>query len=656
MRRHALGILFFIASACVGLVAYAATTPTIETQRQVFRDIYPAVELGDWSPAAANESLLIGYALWPDLRAAYLRTRLKKGDNEEILGFLSQYGTLKPARELRYRLALQLAADNEHSAFLSLYEQFYQSIDAADLDCLALDARIAIGQTNAVVSRAEPLWLVGKSQVDECDPVFDYLRSSGQLDKDMYRKRFALAREQQHFSLARYLARSIDEAHVAEATRWLAAQNNPDRFIRQADPGAASTNYKTQLVYALKNLAYRDPLAANRHWMAVRPLFRFSHDQSTAVDQHIALWAARLSLPEAGTLLGDLADNAVDDEVIRWRIRTALRQQAWQDVSLHIDHLSTAEKKREQWQYWKAIALQQSASIDESIMLLTTLAEQRSYYGFLAADQLHQDYVFSQASIDYDAAIIAELSSRPSLIRARELFHVGLEGRGRSEWDAVIHNLDTSQKRQAAILAHRWGWHSRAIATAAKSGDYADLELRYPLPHRESFELFSSDAHIRESWAYSIARSESLFMRDIRSSAGAIGLMQLLPETGRRTAREINYPYQGRKTLTDPSSNIRLGTFFLGQMYQRFGEHTALATAAYNAGPLRVEKWLPALGTMDARIWIENIPFNETRNYVRRVLTSDAIFHWRLTGEMRRVSSQLEEITAGDEPQQIAAR
>ena len=247
------------------------------------------------------------------------------------------------------------------------------------------------------------------------------------------------------------------------------------------------------------------------------------------------------------------------------------------------------------------------------------------------------------------------LGRNAALVRARELYYVGLEGRGRSEWDAVIDSLSTTEQKQAAVLAHEWGWHSRAIATAAKSGEFDDLELRYPLPHRESFERFASDARIRESWAYGIARSESLFMRDIRSSAGAIGVMQLLPETGRRTAREINYPYQGRNTLTDPASNIRLGTFYLGKMYQRFGEHAAPATAAYNAGPLRVEQWLPKFGSVDARIWIENIPYDETRKYVRRVLTSDAIFHWRLTGEMRRLSSQLVDISVGDGPAQIAA-
>ncbi len=181
-----------------------------------------------------------------------------------------------------------------------------------------------------------------------------------------------------------------------------------------------------------------------------------------------------------------------------------------------------------------------------------------------------------------------------------------------------------------------------------------DLKLRYPLPHRDSFELYSSEAKISESWAYGVARNESLFMRDIRSSAGAIGVMQLMPATGRQTAREMSFPYQGRNTLTDAVSNIRLGTFYLGKMYSRFYQHPVLATAAYNAGPLRVERWMPARGAVDARIWIENIPFNETRKYVRRVLASDTIFRWRLTGETERLSDLLNEISAASNPPQVA--
>jgi soluble lytic murein transglycosylase len=634
--------------------ASAATRTTLETQRQIFRDIYPAVEKGNWAPAAENEAALKNYVLWPDLRATYLRTRLKEQDQKPITEFLSRYTALKPARELRYRLALQLAAQDRHDEFLTIYEEFYRNLGIASLDCLALTAKIASGQTESIATMARPLWLIGKSQVSECDPVFAYLRTNGQLDADLHQQRYALAISARNFSLARYLGRSIGDEYIEEATRWLSAQNRPEGFVQEDAAGPDVTTHKQQLIYALRTMAFRDPLLARQYWLTLRGSAQFNQDQHIDIDRHIALWAARLNIPDAKSLLKNLPPAAVDSEVMRWRIRVALRQHTWADVPALIRDLDADEG--EECQYWKAVALQQTGQGEESTALFKALATQRSYYGFLAADQLNQDYSFTQASIESNADIIRKLSSNAALIRARELFYVGLEGRGRSEWDAAVSTLDDTQKTQAAVLAHRWGWHSRAIATVAMSGEYDDLELRYPLPHRESFELFSSDASIRQSWAYGIARSESLFMRDIRSGAGAIGLMQLLPETGRRTAREIGHPYNGLDTLTNPSSNIRLGTFYLGKMNRRFDKHTALATAAYNAGPLRVEEWLPETGAVDARVWIENIPYNETRKYVRRVLMSDAIFHWRLTGKVRRISSHLVDIRAGDQPPQLASR
>jgi len=234
-----------------------------------------------------------------------------------------------------------------------------------------------------------------------------------------------------------------------------------------------------------------------------------------------------------------------------------------------------------------------------------------------------------------------KLESRAAVVRARELFYVGQEGRGRSEWQSFLRHLPNEEKTQAAILAHRWGWHSRAISTAASLGEYDDLSIRYPLPYKTSFNEFAAQANIASTWAYGIARSESLFMRDVRSSAGAIGLMQLMPATGRDVARGIKLPYSGMTTLIDPASNIRLGTTYLGQMAERYGGNQVPATAAYNAGPHRVDRWLPEAGTMDARIWIENIPFNETRKYVKRVLSAQTIFHWRMTGETRRLSEAL---------------
>jgi soluble lytic murein transglycosylase len=319
-----------------------------------------------------------------------------------------------------------------------------------------------------------------------------------------------------------------------------------------------------------------------------------------------------------------------------------------------IDAMTAEERSAEEWRYWRGIALQRSERSLEAEAILGDLATERSYYGFLAADEMGQPYAFDSNAFVADDRRIAELALRPELVRARELFLVGLESRGRSEWGEVLRDFGAEDRIQAAILAHRWGWHSQAIAAAASVSEYDDLALRYPLPYPDTFREFAEDARISPTWAYGVARSESLFMRDVRSGAGAVGLMQLMPATGKKVAREIHLPYLGLDTLTDPHSNIRLGTTYLGQMADRYGGNRVLATAAYNAGPHRVDAWLPESGSIDARAWIENIPFNETRRYVRRVLAADTIFHWRMTGETRRLSDELLLVQADLRPQPVA--
>jgi soluble lytic murein transglycosylase len=373
----------------------------------------------------------------------------------------------------------------------------------------------------------------------------------------------------------------------------------------------------------------------------LREQYLFTLPQQHYIGRHIALWAAQRHLPETSSMLYRLPPNAVDTEVRRWMIRASLRQQAWNDVLRAIATMPDGEQDTEEWQYWEAVALMEAGQGAPGTAKLQRLSTSRSYYGFLAADALGNPYTFADSRLIGDKDILGRLGKNPALLRARELFYVGIEGRGRSEWNAAVSLLGPAEQTQAAVLAHHWGWHSRAIATASAVGEFDDLLLRYPLPWREDFARYSQDAKIADSWAYGIARSESLFMRDIRSSAGAIGVMQILPETGRRMAREINHPYAGRATLTDSASNIRLGTMYLRKLFKRFDENSVLATAAYNAGPLNVEAWLPDTLQLDARIWIENIPYNETRRYVRRVLTANAIFHWRLTGEIRRISTEL---------------
>ena len=399
-----------------------------------------------------------------------------------------------------------------------------------------------------------------------------------------------------------------------------------------------------------------DPLLALELWTTLTKRYQFPAELLYLTDRHIALWTARDQLPGGYELLTNLPAAAQNDEVMRWRARSSIRRENWTQLLLDISAMPESEKQADEWRYWFAIAAERCGNGDAARSALQALASGRGYYGFLAADELKQPYVFDHIQSDADEAMVTALAKRPDLIRARELFLVGLEGRGRSEWDAVVSNFNRDEKRQAAILADRWGWHSRAISTAASVGQFDDLALRYPLPYQNMFEQFAADASIPSTWAYGIARSESLFMRDVRSSAGAIGLMQLMPATGKAVAREIKLPYSGLDTLVNPSSNIQLGTTYLAQMAERFDGNRVLATAAYNAGPHRVDDWLPEQGALDARIWIENIPFNETRKYVRRVLAAETIFHWRMTGTTRRLSDELQFVRAAQESQRLASR
>jgi len=644
--------------ALLGFSSLAAKESSIEQQRQLFRDVINEVELGDWGAVdnldANDRRLLEDYALWPDLRATYLRTALD--ELQQVDEFLSRYGTLRPARELRYRFALHLAKGGDLQDFQRIYEQFYQGQEISKLDCLALQADLEAGRRARVNRRALDLWLVGESQVKECDPVFDYLEEQNLLGPVEYRSRYRLAVEAREFTLARWLARHIDEQHVEEAALWTKAQQNPEEFLKRHALHGDGETVRLQLVYATERLTYRDPEVALQAWRDVSRTHGFSTEQRLRTERHIALWTARDDLPGAYELLAGLPPAAQNDEVARWRARTSLRNAEWDRLLGDIAAMSEKERGSEEWQYWRAIALKRSSQVLAADATLRDLSRERSYYGFLAADELGEEYALEHSELAADEDAIALIAARPDIIRARELFLVGQDGRGRSEWDAVVRHLSSEQKIQAAILADRWGWHSRAIATAASLQEYDDLSIRYPLPYKPLFERSSSEARISSTWAYGIARSESLFMRDVRSRAGAIGLMQLMPATGKEVAREIRLPYSGLVTLTNPESNIRLGTSYLGQMAERYSGNQVLATAAYNAGPHRVDKWLPESGSLDARVWIENIPFNETRKYVKRVLSAQAIFHWRMTGQVRRVSDELRIVKGASDLLQLAAR
>ncbi len=646
----------------LGLVVALAATHVLsdvpsrlDDQRAIFRGAWAAAEKGQWNPSAAETRLLRQYVLWPDLRGRYLESRIHELDHQEIESFLQRYDKSPAARSLRYRYSQTLYRQKQWRRFLSIYESHYAQLDQTRLNCQAVAAQIT-GRSTINGALALKLWRVGRSQPDACDPVFEWLRDNDLLTKAEYQARFELAIDGGQYNLARWLAKHLDANQQAQAARWIALRDQPQQALqrelkRLAKPSAP------HLIYGFSRLAR---VSTEQAWQTfhddfAKPLRDHAKTRAAILEQ-IALVSAWRHEAQAGERMDAIPIAMRGAELSEWRVRAALRAQDWPAVLAAIGDLAPDLRQSDRWRYWAAIAEQQIGGENEAKTAFSAIATERSYYGFLAADQLGADYAFAHRALAGDKALLTELAKNPQLVRARELFEVGLFGRGRSEWDRATRPMETATKRQAAVLAHQWGWHSRAIAAAASAGGLDDLVIRYPRPWPQAFARYADRNEIPVDWAYGIARSESLFMQDVRSSAGAIGLMQLMPATGKATARKEKLRYEGIPTLTHAETNIRLGTRYLADMAQRFDGQQILATAAYNAGPHRVDRWIEDLDRLPATIWIETIPFDETRGYVQRVLAAQAVFHWRRTDSVQRISGLLRPVSGPEQTAQMASK
>ena len=261
---------------------------------------------------------------------------------------------------------------------------------------------------------------------------------------------------------------------------------------------------------------------------------------------------------------------------------------------------------------------------------------------FLSCDWLDRGYTMAQSDAKPDEAVIAELAARPALLRVRELLYHGQEFDASREWWRATRNLSETEWLAAGHLAHRWGWHYQAILAMVKASRWDEIDTRFPILHRQPFEAQAGRQGLPVQLMLALARQESAFRPEALSPAGARGLMQLMPATARDVARLHDIPYRSESQLFEPDLNIALGTSYYRDMLDRFQDNRILATAAYNAGPGRVQSWLTASGgRLPFDAWIETIPFTETRNYVQNVLTFSAIYAHRL-GTAERILSPRE--------------
>ena len=631
--------LFFMLLFCL---AAAPRADSSDQQRQRFVAAESALDRNDLAEFNRLAGLLEDYPLRPYLDYAALMKRLGKADESEVSRFLQQNAETVLADRLRRNWLFKLAKQNRWPTFL----RFYEPTSNVSLQCHRLQGLLATGRQQAALQDVEPIWLHGKSRPKACDPAFAAWEKAGLRTDAKNWQRIALAMENGQWRLARYLGRDLSsEEDRVWLGRWIALYQNP-RGVENSQRFANAHPYReTMLAFTIRRLARWDGLDAMQRWQRIKPKYDFTAAQIARTEKYIIRNLVRVNDDDAYAFIRQVALTDEDEKAHEARIRAALLREDWPQVERWIAALPATQKSTDGWRYWAARALEGAGKQEEADKRYADVAAERSYYGFLAADRIDADYHLLHADTPVEPSTMQQISELGAVRRARELFFLQRWTDARREWISAISDMSPEQLKAAAKIAEQKGWHDRAIFTLARTGYWDDLELRFPLQHTDLVTQNAALHNIDMAWVFAVMRQESAFMRHARSHAGAMGLMQLMPATARAVARDVlKLKPPRRQELLRPETNIALGSAYLGQMKNKLGNSAILATAAYNAGPHRVTRWLPER-TLPADIWIELVPFKETRGYLRRVLAYTVIYESRMGLSPTRLKDRMHPVS-----------
>ncbi len=625
MNRMSIRAIWPALVVCLNLTGMPASAQNkIELQRTHFIEAESTLNAGDTAGFHALAAELHDYPLYPYLLYAELLQNLSSARGGDISRFLDAYRDTPLAARLRQRWLTHLATHERWQDFL----RDYHASNDKELQCLQRQALHHTDQKHAALKDVEKIWLTGRSQADACDPVFEIWRASGGLTPALIWQRLELAMTGGNTSLARYLAKQLPESEQTWFDLWMRTQTQPELIMHLDALNKDQARSRLIVLHAVKRAAQRDPAAGDALWDQVKNRYHFSETERSAMARRLALGHALRGKPEALNRLAALDPQDIDGTLREWRVRAALSLGDWQTALIWIDELNPQERQNPRWQYWRARALEAIGNPGAGA-LYEALSRTRNYYGFLAADRIETRYAMESQPLTIGDERLADVENLPGIQRARELFMLERALEARREWYLATRGMSDVQLTHAAKLAERWGWHDQAIITVAATPFLDDLQLRFPIVHQDMVLGAARDNRIDPAWAFAVIRQESAFMTDARSPAGALGLMQLLPRTARDVARDLNLRLSNPQALFDAGTNIRLGVTYLRNTLDRFDDNAVLATASYNAGSRRVNDWRPANDT-PADIWVETVPFYETRGYLQQVFAYTVIYDYRL--------------------------
>lgn len=611
----ALFALFCISTSFAGEMSLA-------TQRQQFIAAKQALVYHNRPIYLLLLSQLKDYPLYPYLVYADLTSRLDELSLDEVDNFLQTNDDPVLTNRFLTEWLLHLAKAEEWDLFL----KYYQPSDSIGLTCLDLQALLAANQNELAFKQMPNLWLTGDTLSDACENSFAVWQQSGQLSSDLVWQRFQLALQKNNIGLVKKLITILPTEQKNLAQLTLKVYQSPLTITKTQLFLPLSQATIDIAAQGMMQLASINAPKASQIWPQMQRDFHFNFEQQQKIIRAIAISLARTNDPNANAWLVSINNNFVDPLTQEWRVRIALSQLNWPQVEYWIKRMNADERHDTCWIYWYARALAEQGHTSAANIIYRQLAMQVDYYGLLASQQLHIPYQPVIDTQNSPAQEMERVASMPAIQRARELYSLNMIVDARREWDYALTQLDKPGMKAAATLASDWGWYDRSLITIAKARALNNIKLRYPLAYSQQVIMAGKQLNIDPAWIYGIMHQESSFMFDAKSNVGALGLMQLMPQTAKILADISITNYE----LLNSSTNIDLGARYLKKLLGWYRGNSIAATAAYNIGPSRLNKWLALQKSVPQDVWVELLPWKETRNYVKAVMLGTALYQQEL--------------------------
>ncbi|MEO8383899.1 MAG: transglycosylase SLT domain-containing protein [Betaproteobacteria bacterium] len=592
--------------------------------------------------ASANLHPLVSYVQYWWLSANLAQTGAFAVSNAtEIHAFLAANPHSVVADSLRRDWLKILGKLNQWELFASEAPLFNN--DDPEITCHQWRNRLSRNDRDAL-TEAKAYWSSARAAPTACDEVFARLFAEKTISANEAWLRVRTLLENNQLADARKSAMLIPNV-ASNFERYTAlAGQNPAQFLQREKLQPASQSSVECFLFAVTRLARSDADKAASLLDA--------HGKKLAASDLAYAWAQvglYGAMQHDSSAIGwfEHAGSRLNDTQSAWKARAAMRAGDWTTVRTAIGGMSEPERRESTWRYWLARAAQQTGDLESARVLRASLARENNFYGVLSAEELGLStrpswQGWKPSRVEIDAVI-----QRPAIGRALALYRLDLRSEGLREWLYGIRDMDDQQLLAAAEAARVANIPDRAINTAEKTLAVHDFAQRYPTPHHADLSTRVQAQGLDEAWVYGLIRQESRFMADAKSRAGAMGLMQLMPATATWAAKKVSMDRFSLAKVTDVSVNLNLGAFYLRHVLDDLG-HPVLATAGYNAGPGRARRWR-ATQALEGAIYAESIPFNETRDYVKKVMVNAWFYAQQAGATTRRLKEMLGTVPGSSE-------